>query len=116
MAPTARRRCRRPRARDRLPPAARGCGRPSSASLAAILDEGLEPQSLPSSGRASIRPTAVVNAEPGVDEDALGGAGGTPAARVRRWPALHHYFGGVSLVGRTGLAGDPRRSGAALAL
>jgi gamma-glutamyltranspeptidase/glutathione hydrolase len=32
---------------------------------------------------------------------------------VRVWPALHHYFGGVSLVSRSGAAGDPRRSGAA---
>jgi gamma-glutamyltranspeptidase/glutathione hydrolase len=32
---------------------------------------------------------------------------------VRRWPAPHHYFGGVSVVSRAGAAGDPRRSGAA---
>jgi gamma-glutamyltranspeptidase / glutathione hydrolase len=32
---------------------------------------------------------------------------------VRIWPARHHYFGGVSLVSRSGVAGDPRRSGAA---
>ena len=30
---------------------------------------------------------------------------------VRRWPARHHYFGGVSLVARAGAAADPRRSG-----
>jgi hypothetical protein len=35
---------------------------------------------------------------------------------VRRWPARHHYFGGVSLVSRTGAAGDPRRNGAATTL
>ena len=34
---------------------------------------------------------------------------------VRRWDRLHHYFGGVSCVGRAGAAGDPRRSGAAYA-
>jgi gamma-glutamyltranspeptidase/glutathione hydrolase len=53
----------------------------------------------------------VVNAEPGVDDealDALEAAGRT----VRRWPERHHYFGGVSAVGRTGAAADPRRSGA----
>jgi gamma-glutamyltranspeptidase / glutathione hydrolase len=33
--------------------------------------------------------------------------------KVRRWPARHHYFGGVSVVSRRGAAGDPRRSGAA---
>jgi hypothetical protein len=32
---------------------------------------------------------------------------------VRRWPAQHHYFGGVSAITRTDAAGDPRRSGAA---
>ena len=35
---------------------------------------------------------------------------------VRRWPAQHHYFGGVSAVGRSGCAGDPRRSGHAALL
>ena len=30
---------------------------------------------------------------------------------VRRWPARHHYFGGVSLVATGGAAADPRRSG-----
>jgi gamma-glutamyltranspeptidase/glutathione hydrolase len=53
----------------------------------------------------------LVNAEPGVDEVFLSGleAGGRS---VRRWPALHHYFGGVSAVGRAGPGADPRRSGA----
>jgi gamma-glutamyltranspeptidase/glutathione hydrolase len=53
-----------------------------------------------------------VNAEPGVDKAALAllEAGGRP---VRRWPGPHHYFGGVSVVSRTGAAGDPRRNGAA---
>jgi gamma-glutamyltranspeptidase/glutathione hydrolase len=31
----------------------------------------------------------------------------------RAWAAPHHYFGGVSVITRTGGAGDPRRSGAA---
>ena len=42
----------------------------------------------------------LLNAEPGVDEAwlaALEERGWT----VRRWPARHHYFGGVSAVGRT---------------
>jgi gamma-glutamyltranspeptidase/glutathione hydrolase len=51
-----------------------------------------------------------VNAEPGVDEDALAELE-RRGATVRRWPALHHYFGGVSLIGRAGAAADPRRSG-----
>ncbi len=53
---------------------------------------------------------ALVNAEPGVDETFLAEleARGRP---VRRWPAFHHYFGGVSAVGRAGAGADPRRSG-----
>jgi gamma-glutamyltranspeptidase/glutathione hydrolase len=53
---------------------------------------------------------ALVNAEPGVDETFLAALEerGRP---VRRWPALHHYFGGVSAVGRAGAGADPRRSG-----
>ena len=77
---------------------------------AGILDEGLEPQEAVDRGR--VHPAGgVVNAEPGVDEvglEALAAAGRT----VRRWPARHHYFGGVSSLGRTGAAADPRRSGA----
>ena len=38
------------------------------------------------------------------------------AEAVRRWPTRHHYFGGVSLVSRSGAAGDPRRNGAAATL
>jgi gamma-glutamyltranspeptidase/glutathione hydrolase len=77
---------------------------------AGILDEGHEPQAAADRGR--VHPAGeVVNAEPGVDDealDALEAAGRT----VRRWPERHHYFGGVSAVGRTGAAADPRRSGA----
>jgi gamma-glutamyltranspeptidase/glutathione hydrolase len=56
---------------------------------------------------------AVVHLEPGFAPaavDALEAEG----YEVRRWSAPHHYFGGVSLAGETGAAGDPRRSGAAL--
>jgi gamma-glutamyltranspeptidase/glutathione hydrolase len=56
-----------------------------------------------------------VNAEPGVDEEGLA-ALEAAGREVRRWPAQHHYFGGVSAVGRAGAAADPRRSGAAAAL
>jgi gamma-glutamyltranspeptidase/glutathione hydrolase len=77
---------------------------------AGILDEGLEPQDAVDRGR--VHPAGeLVHAEPGVDEEgleALAAAGCT----VRRWPERHHYFGGVSALGRTGAAADPRRSGA----
>ena len=47
-----------------------------------------------------------MNAEPGVDEDglaALEAAGRT----VRRWAERHHYFGGVSAVGKKRSSGRP---------
>lgn len=79
--------------------------------LSGILVEGLAPED--AVARPRVHPTPeVVDAEPGVDEAALVAleAGGRT---VRRWERLHHYFGGVSCVGRTGAAGDPRRDGAA---
>ena len=81
---------------------------------AAILDEGLEP--VDAVNRPRFHPVGeLVHAEPGVDETAL--ARLEEAGRVvRRWPAQHHYFGGVSVVGRRGSTGDPRRSGHAATL
>ena len=79
--------------------------------LAGLLDEGLEPEAAVS--RPRVHPTLqLVDAEPGVDEAALA-ALEAQGRSVRRWDSLHHYFGGVSCVGREGAAGDPRRSGAA---
>ena len=80
--------------------------------LAAILDEGVEPQEAVDRPRAHAA-AGVVNVEPGVDEDAIAQLEASGRA-VRRWPALHHYFGGVSGIGRRSAAADPRRSGAAL--
>ncbi|MGH3128746.1 MAG: gamma-glutamyltransferase [Gaiellaceae bacterium] len=80
--------------------------------LAAILDEGHDAETAVSLPR--LHPTLeLVDAEPGVDERALElleESGRT----VRRWERIHHYFGGVSCVGRAGAAGDPRRNGAGL--
>ena len=64
-----------------------------------------------STGRGSIPPVGSLNAEPGVDESFLS-ALEARGRIVRRWPTLHHYFGGVSAVGRAGAGADPRRSGA----
>jgi gamma-glutamyltranspeptidase/glutathione hydrolase len=36
--------------------------------------------------------------------------------QIKQWPALNHYFGGVTAVGRAGAAGDPRRGGVGLLL
>jgi gamma-glutamyltranspeptidase/glutathione hydrolase len=80
-------------------------------AAAGILDEGLSPQD--AVDRPRVHPAGgVVNAEPGVDETGLQ-ALETSGLTVRRWPERHHYFGGVSAIGRNGAAADPRRSGAA---
>ena len=78
--------------------------------IAGILDERLAPDA--AVGRPRFHAAGrTLHAEPGVDEDALAVLERRDWT-VRRWPALHHYFGGVSLVSRFGAAGDPRRSGA----
>jgi gamma-glutamyltranspeptidase/glutathione hydrolase len=79
--------------------------------LAGILDEGLSAEAAVERPRFHPAP-GVLHAEPGVDAaalDELEARGRT----VQRWPAPHHYFGGVSVVSRAGAAGDPRRSGTA---
>lgn len=82
--------------------------------LAGVLDEGLDAET--AVARPRVHPTLdVIDAEPGVDERALQDLESRGHA-VRRWERLHHYFGGVSCVGRAGAAGDPRRSGAAIVL
>lgn len=81
---------------------------------AGVLDEGLEPVAAVERPRFH-RAGEVVNAEPGVDEHALQELA-LSGLQVRRWPARHHYFGGVSLIGSAGVAGDPRRSGHATTL
>jgi len=78
--------------------------------VAGVLDRGDTPQA--AIDRPRFHPAGdVVNAEPGVDEAFLARveAGGR---RVRRWPERHHYFGGVSAIGRAGAGADPRRDGA----
>ena len=78
--------------------------------LGRVLHDGVAPQD--AIDRPRFHPAGpLLNAEPGVDEAFLSAveAGGR---LVRRWPELHHYFGGVSAVGRAGAGADPRRSGA----
>jgi gamma-glutamyltranspeptidase/glutathione hydrolase len=78
--------------------------------MGAILHEGLEPQA--AIDRPRFHPVGgVVNAEPGVDEEWLS-ALERQGRTVRRWTGRHHYFGGVSALGRSGAGADPRRSGA----
>jgi len=82
--------------------------------VAGILDEGLAPQAAVDRPRFHVA-GPVVNAEPGVDEGGLEELE-LLGRQVRRWPAPHHYFGGVSVVTPGGAAGDPRRDGAARVL
>jgi gamma-glutamyltranspeptidase/glutathione hydrolase len=78
--------------------------------LGAVLHEGVEPQA--AIDRPRFHPSGdVVNAEPGVDEEWLS-ALERQGRTVRRWSGRHHYFGGVSALGRLGAGADPRRSGA----
>jgi gamma-glutamyltranspeptidase/glutathione hydrolase len=82
--------------------------------LSSALVEGLAPED--AVARPRLHPTPnVVDAEPGVDEVALTELEAS-GRTVRRWDDIHHYFGGVSCIGRAGAAGDPRRSGAAISL
>jgi gamma-glutamyltranspeptidase / glutathione hydrolase len=80
-------------------------------TVAGVLDEGLPPPA--AVARPRFHPVrTTVNAEPGVDEEALARLE-ADGWQVRRWNGQHHYFGGVSVVGKTGAAGDPRRNGGA---
>jgi gamma-glutamyltranspeptidase / glutathione hydrolase len=80
---------------------------------AGIIDEELAPDE--AVARPRVHPAgSIVHAEPGVDESALT-ALEESGLTVRRWPEQHHFFGGVSLVGRSGAAADPRRNGAVAA-
>jgi gamma-glutamyltranspeptidase / glutathione hydrolase len=81
---------------------------------AGVLEESMAPQK--AVDRPRIHPAGgTINAEPGVDEEALCVLEASGRA-VRRWPELHHYFGGTSVISRRGAAADPRRDGAALEL
>jgi gamma-glutamyltranspeptidase/glutathione hydrolase len=82
--------------------------------LSGILDEGLQPQA--AVDRPRLHSTGeIVHLEPGFAEDAVA-ALSESGYDVRLWDELHHYFGGVSVVARSGAAADPRRSGLALSL
>jgi gamma-glutamyltranspeptidase/glutathione hydrolase len=81
--------------------------------LSSILDEGWEAQD--AVDRPRLHSTGdLVHLEPGFSEEAL--AALESDYELRQWDGLHHYFGGVSLIGENGGAADPRRSGTARAL
>jgi gamma-glutamyltranspeptidase/glutathione hydrolase len=82
--------------------------------LSSALDEGLGPEY--AVGRPRIHPVGrQVHAEPEIEPEAVA-ALEEAGYDVRVWDARHHYFGGVSLLGRDGGGADPRRSGSALSL
>jgi gamma-glutamyltranspeptidase / glutathione hydrolase len=82
--------------------------------LSGILDEGLDPETAVE--RPRLHSTGdIVRMEPGFAEEAYS-ALEQAGYDVRRFDAQHHYFGGVSLLARSGGAADPRRTGAVLAL
>jgi gamma-glutamyltranspeptidase/glutathione hydrolase len=81
---------------------------------ALVLDVGLPPEEAAAAPRVHPAGTTI-HAEPGVDDSALELLE-QRGWRVRRWTDRHHYFGGVSLVAKSGAAGDPRRNGAARVL
>ncbi len=88
--------------------AGRACGPRSSASPPGSSTKGSSPIEAVARPRFH-RAGDVVNAEPGVDEQALAELE-AEGLQVRRWQAQHHYFGGVSLVGAgRSPHGDPRR-------
>jgi gamma-glutamyltranspeptidase/glutathione hydrolase len=77
--------------------------------LQSVLARGLAPQA--AIDRPRFHPVgSLVHAEPGVDEGFLTRAEAR-GLTVRRWAGRHHYFGGVSAIGRAGAGADPRRSG-----
>ena len=79
--------------------------------LAGVLDQDLAPAA--AVARPRFHPVGqLANAEPGLEREALE-ALRSRGFEVRPWESRHHYFGGVSLITRSGGAGDPRRDGAA---
>ncbi|HEV2874577.1 MAG TPA: gamma-glutamyltransferase, partial [Thermoleophilaceae bacterium] len=86
-------------------------------TILAVVDHGLPAQAAVSSPRIHVEGREV-EAEPGVDEEALAKLE-LSDWRVRRWAELNLFFGGVQAVARNPATGelsgggDPRRGGAA---
>lgn len=79
--------------------------------VAGLVEEGLDEVAAVELARLH-RSGSTVHVEPHLseaDEAALVGAGW----HVTRWTTRNHFFGGVSVAGRGGAEGDPRRGGAA---
>jgi gamma-glutamyltranspeptidase / glutathione hydrolase len=82
--------------------------------VAGVLDEGLQPEQ--AVARPRLHPAGrIVHLEPGFEQATIERLE-ADGFEARVWAAPHHYFGGVSLITRSGAAGDPRRDGAARTL
>ena len=86
-------------------------------TIMGVVDGGLPAQEAVSRPRIHVEGRAL-DAEPGIDEDALNRLEGADWA-VRRWSEQNLFFGGVQAVasnpetGELSGGGDPRRGGAA---
>ena len=82
--------------------------------LSATLLQGVEPHAATHGPR--LHPVGeVAHVEPGYPDEGVAGLG-EAGYEVRRWPELHHFFGGASILTAAGAGADPRRDGAALLL
>ncbi|WP_305786074.1 gamma-glutamyltransferase [Symbioplanes lichenis] len=83
-------------------------------TLLGVLLDGLDLPSATARARFHVVDDTA-HAEPGIPRDELA-ALAAAGWHVKQWPALNHYFGGVTAVGAGGAAGDPRRGGVGLLL
>ncbi|AGL14382.1 gamma-glutamyltransferase [Actinoplanes sp. N902-109] len=83
-------------------------------SLLGVLVDGLDTPAALARPRFHVVDDTV-HAEPGCPREELA-ALATAGWQIKQWPALNHYFGGVTAVATGGPAGDPRRSGVGLRL
>jgi gamma-glutamyltranspeptidase/glutathione hydrolase len=82
--------------------------------LSGVLAEGLTPDEAvqrPRVHAVASNDTVVAHVEPGMGEDVLAELRAEGLA-VHQWDAPSAYFGGVSIIGVSGAAADPRRDGA----
>lgn len=78
-------------------------------TLLGVLADGLDMETAIARPRFHVVDDTV-HAELGYPRDELAQLAGA-GWRIKQWPDLNHYFGGVTAVGSAGAAGDPRRGG-----
>jgi gamma-glutamyltranspeptidase/glutathione hydrolase len=89
-----------------------GASRIRSALLSTLVANLVEGRAVPDAVASPRLHVAgdIAHLEPGYPADAAAALAGDGFI-VQQWEQTNHYFGGVSAVGRTGAAGDPRRGG-----